>query len=307
MSATAWQALTWEIARVGGFVAYGLVLSSVVLGLVLSLGWRSARYPRFVTTELHRFVTLLGVVFIAVHSIAVFVDPFIRFTPAEVLVPLLSHYRPIWVAMGITAGYLALAVYLSERVRFRIGYAAWRRLHYLAFLVFVLATLHGLATGSDTRTPWAIAIYGGGVIVVGALLAARLGPVVGRSPQRALLVLPSPEPSSWPPCGRSEDPAPGWSTPPAASRAPLPAEPQASRQMTPRRRTRSSARSRCRSRHRSPARPGEAGVRTGSSRSTLGSADRGREPRGNDPAVGRAAAAPLTLTVDRPARHAQGR
>jgi len=190
MSPAAWQALTWEVARVGGFVAYGLVLTSVVLGLVLSLRWRSVRYPRFVTTELHRFVTLLGIVFIVVHGLAVFVDPFIKLGPAEVLVPFVSHYRPLWVAMGITAGYLALAVYLSERVRSRIGYRAWRLFHYLTFLIFVFATFHGLATGSDSRTPWAMAIYGGSVILIGALLTARLWPVEGRSPRPAFLLLP---------------------------------------------------------------------------------------------------------------------
>jgi DMSO/TMAO reductase YedYZ heme-binding membrane subunit len=177
MNPAAWQQLTWDVARVGGFVAYGLMLASVVFGLTLSLQWRSERYPRFVTTEVHRFVTLLAIVFTAIHAASVAVDPFAHFTPAEVLVPLVSHYRPVWMALGIVAAYLLLAVHLSERVRGRIGYAAWRRLHFLAFVVYALATLHGLATGSDSRAIWAVAIYGGGVLVVGALTALRLLPI----------------------------------------------------------------------------------------------------------------------------------
>jgi len=190
MSAAAWQALTWDVARVGGFVAYGLVLCSVVLGLVLSLRWRSTRYPRFVTNEMHRFVTLLALVFMLVHGVAIAVDPFIAMAPSELLVPFLSHYRPLWVAFGILAAYLAVAVYLSERIRGRIGYAAWRRLHYLAFVVYLLATLHGLGAGSDTRTPWAIAIYAGGLVIVGGLLAVRIRPVQPRSSRRPWVAIP---------------------------------------------------------------------------------------------------------------------
>ncbi len=189
MSPTEIQGLTWDIARIGGFTAYGLMLASVVIGLVLSLRWKSVRYPRFVTNELHRFVTLLALVFTIVHGIAVAVDPFIKLSLPELVIPFASHYRPVWMAFGIVAGDLLLAIYLSERVRARIGYDWWRRFHTLAFVVYVFATIHGLGTGSDARTPWAIAIYVGGAILVGSLLAWRLWPTgaVGRL-RPALLV-----------------------------------------------------------------------------------------------------------------------
>jgi hypothetical protein len=116
----------------------------------------------------------LALVFTGVHSLAIWLDPFMRFTPAEVFIPLLSHYRPIWVAMGIVSAYLLLAIWLSERVQKQIGYAWWRRLHYLTFGVWGLVTVHGLTTGSDTKTLWALLIYGGSALLVGWLLAIRL-------------------------------------------------------------------------------------------------------------------------------------
>jgi hypothetical protein len=102
-----------------------------------------------------------------------------RFGWTEVLVPLMSHYRPLWMALGIVAGYLALAVWLSTELRPRIGYAWWRRLHGLAFAVYALATVHGLAAGSDTRTPWGLGLYAGSVLLVGSLLGVRLLTPVG--------------------------------------------------------------------------------------------------------------------------------
>lgn len=170
------ETLVWDVARVGGLLAYVLLTASVAMGIALSLGWRSPRWTRFVTNELHRFVTLVAIVFTGIHTLAVAVDPFIGFTPAEVLVPMLSHYRPIWVALGIVATYLLLAIYASEWVRPRVGYRWWRQFHYLSFAGFVLALVHGVATGSDTRAPWAIVLYAGSIVLVGGLLVARLMP-----------------------------------------------------------------------------------------------------------------------------------
>ena len=102
-----------------------------------------------------------------------------QFGWAEVLVPLMSHYRPLWMALGIVAGYLALAVWLSTELRPRIGYTWWRRLHGLAFAVYGLATVHGLAMGSDTRTLWGLGLYTGSALLVGSLLGVRLLTPVG--------------------------------------------------------------------------------------------------------------------------------
>jgi DMSO/TMAO reductase YedYZ heme-binding membrane subunit len=60
-------------------------------------------------------------------------------------------------ALGIVALYLGLAIGLSTWIRPRIGYKWWRRLHVLTLGIFVLATIHGLGTGSDTQSAWALA------------------------------------------------------------------------------------------------------------------------------------------------------
>ena len=167
--------LTWEVARVGGFLAYALLGASVVIGLVLSLGVHSPRWPRFLTSEFHRHVTLLGLVFTGIHGLAVWIDPFTGFTPAEVLVPMVAHYRPVWLALGIVGGYLTAAIWLSDYVRQRIGYRAWHAFHLLAFAAFLLATIHGLAAGSDSASPWAITLYAVSLATVLGLLLVRVG------------------------------------------------------------------------------------------------------------------------------------
>lgn len=154
---TIWESVTWNVARAGGFTAYILLALAVIAGLALSTQIQSpARWPRLLNNELHNFLTLLGTIFLGIHLLAVWIDPFTSFGWNEVLIPLASHYRSVWMALGIVALYLGLAIGLSTLIRPRIGYKWWRRLHILTLGIFALATLHGLGTGSDTQTAWAL-------------------------------------------------------------------------------------------------------------------------------------------------------
>ncbi|MCA1599059.1 MAG: iron reductase [Chloroflexi bacterium] len=179
MSESTWSAVTWDIARAGGLTAYALLALSVALGLALSLRWQRPQWPRLITNELHDFLTGLALIFMVVHGAALWLDPYMRFTWQELFVPLTSHYRPLWTALGIVALYLAVAVRVSTRLRPYIGYGLWRRLHTLAFGVYLFSTLHGLAAGSDTREPWALGLYAGSALLIATLLELRLLTPIG--------------------------------------------------------------------------------------------------------------------------------
>ena len=171
---THWSTITWDTARAGGFAAYILLTLAVTAGLILRNRWQSDRWPRLITNELHGYLSLLGLVFIAVHVAALTVDPFTHFGLKAIVVPFASHYRPLWMGLGIVSLYLLLSVWLSTRLRRQIGHRLWRQIHLLALLVYAAATVHGLGAGSDTRTVWAMAIYALSVAVVGGLTARRL-------------------------------------------------------------------------------------------------------------------------------------
>ncbi len=170
-----WQTVTWNVARTGGFTAYILLTLAVAVGLALTMQLQSPSYwPRLINSELHNFLTLLSVVFVGVHILAVWIDPFTRFGWNEVFIPFVSHYRATWMALGILALYLGIAIGISTWLRPLIGYAWWRRLHVLTLGVYGLVTVHGIATGSDTQTWWGLVIYGGSIALIGGLLCWRL-------------------------------------------------------------------------------------------------------------------------------------
>lgn len=174
---TIWEAVTWDIARAGGFTAYILLALSVIVGLALSTKLQSpSRWPRLINSELHNFLTLLSTIFLGVHVLAVWVDPFTHFGWYEILIPFASYYRPIWMAFGIVALYLGIAIGISTLLRKRIGYLWWRRLHVLTLVIFLLTTVHGFFTGSDSQTWWGLSIYLVSTIIVGLLFCRRIFP-----------------------------------------------------------------------------------------------------------------------------------
>lgn len=170
-----WNTVTWDIARAGGFTAYVLLALAVAVGLLLSTQVQSpSRWPRLLNSELHNFLSLLSTIFLGVHVLAVWIDPFTHFGWRAILLPFVSQYRTIWMALGIVALYLGIAVGISTWLRPHIGYAWWRRLHILTLGIFLLATIHGIGTGSDTQTDWALGLYIVSSVLVGSLLCRRL-------------------------------------------------------------------------------------------------------------------------------------
>jgi predicted ferric reductase len=159
----------WILARSSGLVAYALLTASVLAGLVLkSRPFGTSLRPAAVT-DLHRFLALLGLGAVAAHGLALVLDTTVQFSLPSLLVPGLAPYRPLWTALGVLAAEAMVVVYASFAARKWIGARAWRRLHWATYLVFALATVHGLAAGTDSGTTWALGLYGG---ATGAVLAA---------------------------------------------------------------------------------------------------------------------------------------
>jgi predicted ferric reductase len=102
-------------------------------------------------------------------------DTSVPFSLAQILVPGIAPHAPLFVAAGQASLYISIVVVGSFYVRRRIGQRAWRTLHYLTFLAFLGATVHGIGAGTDTGASWAQWIYLGAATIVWFLLVYRIG------------------------------------------------------------------------------------------------------------------------------------
>ena len=166
--------LPWVFERLLGFLAYLAMTGSVVYGLLLSTKILDAIAHRPITFALHQDLACIGLGLAGGPRDAARPRPTVPFTLAQIAVPGLAPYAPLWVGVGQVAFYLMALVVGSFYVRRQIGQRAWRTLHYVTFLAFVGATGHGIIAGTDTGTPWAWWIYVGRSIVVVFLLVYRI-------------------------------------------------------------------------------------------------------------------------------------
>ncbi len=177
--------VAWMLARAAGLVAFGILTLSVWLGLAMSTRIvPPKRRPRLLGW--HRTLAWTGLAAIGLHVVALLADPTLHFGLASALVPFASPWRPAAVAGGVLAGWLALALAASFRMRRVLGQKGWRRLHYASFGAFVLALCHALASGTDLAGLGGpvVAVIAGAPVLFGAMLRI-LAPLKPRRPAPA--------------------------------------------------------------------------------------------------------------------------
>jgi methionine sulfoxide reductase heme-binding subunit len=172
----------WYLTRGTGVVSLLLLTASVALGVVGAVGWNRPGWPRFLTTGLHRNLSLLVLAFLAVHIGTAVADSYAPITLAQAVIPFTSSYRPIWLGLGALAFDMLLAILITSLARKWLGFRAWRTIHWLAYASWPVAVVHGLGTGTDTGFTWMIALTGACVAtVVGCVWwRAGTGSVSGR-------------------------------------------------------------------------------------------------------------------------------
>lgn len=144
----------WYLTRGTGIVALLLLTAGVVLGVLTSNRWASPRWPRFVVSGLHRNVTLLALAFVTAHVLTTLLDGYAPIRVIDALIPFAASYRSVWLGFGTVAFDLLLALIATSLLRSRLGYRAWRIVHWLAYASWPVALVHALGTGSDARTGW---------------------------------------------------------------------------------------------------------------------------------------------------------
>jgi len=168
----------WLVSRASGLVLLVLFSAVIVLGVASRMGAGPRRWPRFVFVELHRTLALFLIAFLALHVLTAILDPFVSIGWAAMVLPFTSGYRTVAIGLGTLAVDFGGAVLITSVARARLGFRAWRAVHWLAYLAWPAAFVHSLTAGNDLGIWWVAVIAWACVAAVATAVLARLIAVI---------------------------------------------------------------------------------------------------------------------------------
>lgn len=164
----------WYAMRAAGVVLVVLLTASTALGMFSTARAGSVRWPRFATQALHRNVSLLAMVLLAVHIACSVLHDFVDIRWWDAVVPFLGPYQPLWIGLGAVATDLMIVIVITSLVRERLQHRAWRIVHLSSYTAWVIGVGHGLGIGTDAFSTWGLSITVVSIAVVATFGVVRL-------------------------------------------------------------------------------------------------------------------------------------
>jgi predicted ferric reductase len=141
---------TWYITRAAGWVGYFLLWFSMVWGLAIPTKFFERIISPTFAVDFHEYLSLLAIGFIILHVTVLLFDQYLPFTLAQILIPFLSTYRPVWISLGVIGAYLSLLVTITFYLRKRIGQKRFKAIHTVSLVGYLGVVLHAFFAGSDS-------------------------------------------------------------------------------------------------------------------------------------------------------------
>lgn len=164
----------WYFGRATGFVALILLTGIIVLGVLGPLRVTSERWPRFAIRTVHRDLSLLALLVIAIHVVVLVLDGYVHIPLSAGVLPWGSSYMPFWTGIGALAFDLMIAIVVTSLARRRLGFRTWRFIHWFAYVSWPIAVVHGIVTGTDSGSLWGLGLTLVCIAIAAAAIALRV-------------------------------------------------------------------------------------------------------------------------------------
>lgn len=189
----------WYLSRASAVIGWALMTLSVVWGILLSTRvMRQIDNPAWLQ-DLHRYFGGASIVMVTVHMVTLMLDGWLHLSVAEVLVPFTSHFKPLPVALGVTAFYLLIAVQGTSLLMRYLPRRFWKVVHYSSYATLILVSFHAAFSGTDVGTSWYRIVSIGLILLAMLAVVLRLvatkraaGSGAGRNMDAAARVRPAP-------------------------------------------------------------------------------------------------------------------
>ena len=147
----------WFLSRALGAMALLLLSLVIVLGILHNTSVvKNAELglPRFVLVALHRNLSLISVVFVALHVATVIITDYVHLRVVDVFVPGIALFNPVAAAFGTVATDLVIAIVVTSMLRSRLSRRLWFWVHWTSYLCWPVSVVHAVLNASFRGTTW---------------------------------------------------------------------------------------------------------------------------------------------------------
>lgn len=142
----------WLIARASGITAYILLWFLALAGILLTLPARQKLkflHP-IVRMRFHTLLAIFTLSFTLLHIMSVILDSYANVGVKGALIPFMSGYRNIPVALGTLGFYAGCITGLSARLKIGARRKLWLSVHRFSLIAVVMIWFHALYSGTDS-------------------------------------------------------------------------------------------------------------------------------------------------------------
>src|SRR6202158_2177444 len=158
--------LLWLTSRAAALTAFFVLAAALLTGQAL----RSAMFEGAVRnrdlSNLHRFLTVCWVPFVALHVLAMTLDAVARIGPLDLVIPFRVFYAALPIGLGTIGFDLLLIVTITGYLRSLLASTASRVAHRLTEVILGVFLLHSLLAGTAFARPIVLAPAAGVVAFV---------------------------------------------------------------------------------------------------------------------------------------------
>ena len=169
----------WYLTRSAGMMTWLTACGSILLGLLIASKMFGKRPGMPWLLDLHRYVSGLSFVFLAIHLGSIWVDTHVDFGFKELFIPGTSipNYTTLSVTLGVLAGWIMVIVQLTSWIKDYLPDRLWHSIHLTSLAVVIMGFVHGVQTGTDTSNIIVLSLSASVLALVFLGVVAR---IVGR-------------------------------------------------------------------------------------------------------------------------------
>lgn len=167
----------WFATRSAGIMCWMAAAASMVVGLLITTRALGRRPSVPWLTDLHRYLAAMAMVFLGLHLVTLWLDPFVGFGLADLVIPFSAEVPSLtgWgLAVGVVAAWIMVAVQVSSLVKSHLPPDVWHTIHLGSYGSMVAGAVHAVETGSDTDNRLLISVAASMVSATVLLTAIRV-------------------------------------------------------------------------------------------------------------------------------------